>query len=103
MGFQQPARYCAAIAAALKLYRDEDLARGENILDNWGLIHALFRRHDVLEFTASRVNLKPGRDLGELTPAPQFLPLWQSDAAVAALLDLVLESAHGWCGSGRWA
>jgi hypothetical protein len=89
MGVQQPQKYCAAIAAALRLYEDEAFAKGENILDSWGLMHALFGKHDALDIGASHVNLKPGRDLGELSPAPWFLPLWQEPQAVPILLTLV--------------
>jgi hypothetical protein len=89
MGFQQPGKYCPAIAAALRPYRDDDFARGENILDSWSLLHACFRGSDVLHFGASHVNLKPGRDLGELAPAPYFLKLWQESSAVPILLSLV--------------
>src|SRR5262249_49772340 len=35
MGFQRPAEYVQAVAAALVHYRDDDFAQGENILDNW--------------------------------------------------------------------
>lgn len=93
LGFQQPAKYCAAISMALRRYADEDFAKGENILDSWGLVHALFHGDEALEFTVSKVNVKPGRDLAELMPAPYFLKLWQETAAIGVLLDLVLMAA----------
>lgn len=90
MGHQRPDDYVKAIAAALVRYDDEHLSNGINLLDSWGLVHALFGTHPALNLTnASHVNLKPDRDLAELTPAPYFLPLWQRDTAVPVLLALV--------------
>jgi hypothetical protein len=90
MGFQRPDDYVKAIAPGLVRYTDEHLQSGTNLLDSWGLVHALFGKHPALDLTdASHVNLKPDRDLAELTPAPYFLPLWQRDTAVPVLLMLV--------------
>jgi hypothetical protein len=93
MGFGRPKDYCAAIAGVLRRYRDVNLASGLDILDSWTLVHACFGKHEVLDFSsASHVRLKPGRDLGELSPAPYFLRLWQEAGAVPVMLSLVEEA-----------
>jgi hypothetical protein len=89
LGFQHPERYVPAIARALMQYQDDDLARGENILDTWGLVHACFHGHAALEFTSSQIRLKEGRSIGDLTPAPRFVALWRSPEAAATLFSLV--------------
>jgi len=92
MGFQKPADYVRNAAAALAMYRDDDLAKGENILDNWSLMSIAFRRSPVLNFSRTRVGLADGRSLGELAAAPQFDGLWKKPAAAAALLKLVTDA-----------
>jgi hypothetical protein len=92
MGFQNPLEYPPAVAAALALYVDDDVARGENILDSWSLMHIAFRRSPMLQFTGKRVELVDGRSLGELTAAPQFEELWQKQESAATLLKLLLQA-----------
>ncbi len=89
MGYQRPQDYVEATARALAVYRDEDLAQGENILDSWGLMQACFRGHDALEFGATSIRLREGRSLSELSPAPRFAHLWQQPDAAVVLLSLL--------------
>ncbi|MCA9271300.1 MAG: hypothetical protein KDA41_22610, partial [Planctomycetales bacterium] len=89
LGFQRPEQYCAAIGGALALYHDDDLARGEDVLESWTLLHAAFGKHPALQFGATNVRLAAGRTLAELSPAPRFLSLWREPAALDALLELV--------------
>lgn len=89
MGFQRPGDYVAAVCRFLALYRDEDLAKGENLIDSWGLIHACFFEHAAIEFTAAHTRLAEGHALGELSPAPMFPQLWQTPDAARSLLGLV--------------
>jgi hypothetical protein len=91
LGYQKPDAYPAAVARMLARYRDTELARGENILDSWGLVHACFGESDVLEIGASRVQLREGRALGELTPSPQFPELWKRPDSAPVLIDLLLK------------
>ena len=42
-------RYIAAISGALVLYEDADVSSGMALIDNWGLMHALFHDSPVLE------------------------------------------------------
>jgi len=84
------AAYPQAVARALALYYDADLAKGENILDSWSLLHACFHDHDALEFGASSVLVKDGRGLGELTAAPYCLKAWQAPESAKVLTELLL-------------
>ena len=89
LGYQHPERYVPGVARALLLYQDANLAHGENILDNWGLMQACFRGHPGLEFTAREVRLRPGTSINDLGPTPRFPALWKTAAAVPVLLSLV--------------
>jgi hypothetical protein len=92
MGFQRPSEYPRAVAEALALYRDADVATGENILDNWSLLNIAFRRSPVLRFTRTRVELADGRSLGELAAAPRFEDLWKQPGSAAVLLKLLKQA-----------
>ena len=92
MGFQQPSEYPQAVSVALALYRDDDVARGENILDNWSLMHIAFRRSPVLQFKRTRMEVADGRLLGELAAAPQFEDLWKKPESATILLELVTQA-----------
>ncbi|HKI30390.1 MAG TPA: hypothetical protein VKA46_00765 [Gemmataceae bacterium] len=90
LGKEHPERYVAALAAALKGYRDEDVADGLALIDCWGLTHALFHHSPVLVSRRNGWGLAPGRGLSELTPAPSYEPLWR--AAPRVLLELLREA-----------
>jgi hypothetical protein len=89
MGFQRPAEYPRAVAMALALYRDDDMAAGENIIDNWSLMNIAFRRSPVLQFSRSRVVVAAGRSMGELVAAPRFEDIWKRPESAAVLIELV--------------
>jgi hypothetical protein len=88
-GFKRSGEYVKLLAPALAAYKDESLAKGENVLDSWALLHACFQKSDALEFSTSHVRLKEGRGLGELTAAPAFPKLWAKAEAAPVLLHLV--------------
>ncbi len=92
MGYQRPQDYPLAVARFLILYRDEDLAQGENLLDSWSLMQACFGDHPALEFGSSLVKIRPGHSLGELKPAPSFPDLWKQPESSDVLLLMVLEA-----------
>lgn len=92
LGYRDPAAYLTAVVRALQAYEDADLQRGENILDSWGLLHACFGAHDALEFGATHVQLKEGRTLGELSPAPMFAAAWKETKAAPVLLTLAVQA-----------
>jgi len=89
LGYQHPREYLQAAAGALVRYLDEDLARGENILDSWGLLHMLFHHSEALEFGTSHILLKGGRRLGDVEPAPRFPDLWSREEAFPVIFDVL--------------
>lgn len=89
---QQPETYVHQIAQALIRYKDRDFHDGENILDNWSLMHACFYHHEAIQFTASHTNLVAGGALDHLSPAPYQPEAWESEAAMVALLELLVEA-----------
>jgi hypothetical protein len=87
LGKTHPERYVLAVSEALALYREEDIADGLALIDNWGLVHVLFHHSPALEARPSGWTTRPGRSLAELAPAPIFEKLWEgSPAAVVGLL-----------------
>ncbi|HEX7448532.1 MAG TPA: hypothetical protein VF306_13355, partial [Pirellulales bacterium] len=89
LAYRRPNDYVAAICRALPLYRDADVARGEDILECWGLVHACFGRHPALKFGASRIALRDGASLDQLAAAPSFPEFWQKPDAADHLFNLV--------------
>jgi hypothetical protein len=99
LGNNHPQRYVPAMVAALKAYRDEDVSDGVALLDNWGLVHALFHHSPVLRPAPRGWLPVAGRSLRELESAPMYESLWL--ASPRALLELVRE---GRCRTVRqWA
>jgi hypothetical protein len=92
LGFGSPQAYIPALIVALKRYTDQDFASGENILDNWSLMNALYFGHEALEFKAHKVSLRENRSISDLSPAPRFPDLWSEPAAYGALFSLILEA-----------
>lgn len=92
LGFQQPDQYPAAVAQALICYTDEDLAKGENILDCWGLLQACFHCCDALDLNGTHAALKEGRGLNELNPAPYFPELWKKPESASLLFLLIIQA-----------
>jgi hypothetical protein len=90
LGKAHPERYVPALTLALKLYRDEDVSDGIALLDNWGLVHALFHHSPVLESRTRGWVPVPGRSLSELEAAPAYEELWL--AAPRTLLDVVRDA-----------
>ena len=90
LGKEHPQQYIKAVTAALKLYEDTDVDDGLALLDNWGLIHALFHHSPTLVAKAHGWTLAEGRTLAELRPAPIYESLWQ--ASPRAAFDLLREA-----------
>src|SRR5262249_41914954 len=90
LGKQHPERYVPAVVSALKLYTDADVADGVALLDNWGLVHALFHHSPVLVAKPNGWVLASDHSLSELAPAPIYPDLWL--AAPRALLDLMRDA-----------
>ncbi len=92
LSHRTPTAYVAAISGAMCEFRDADFVAGENILDNWSLMHACYFHHPAMTFTASHCNLVAGHSLGELTPAPYQPRAWRSEKGASSLLHLITEA-----------
>jgi hypothetical protein len=88
LGKTHPGRYVAAISEALALYEDADVGSGLAMIDNWGLIHALFHHSPVLISRPRGWQVAEDRSLSELEPAPIYEDLWRS--APKAAFDLMV-------------
>ncbi len=95
LGYKNRVEYIKNISFALKRYTDEDFSSGENILDNWGLMHALYHEHEGLSFKSHAVTLEEGRSISELAPAPYFPEYWKDPSALDTMLSLVKDSHSG--------
>jgi len=89
LGYKDPAAFATGTAAALARYTDEDLSKGEHILDSWCLLNACYRHSPSLEFTPSQVKLQPSSSLNDLKPSPKHLKAWQTESGGQALWSLV--------------
>lgn len=89
LSYTKPMAYVAYIAAALRQYDDADFEAGENILDNWALMHACYFHHAAVEFGPSHANPSKGRALAELTPSPYQPSAWQTEKGSLALIELI--------------
>jgi hypothetical protein len=87
MARESTERYGRAIRAALALYQDAHLEKPEQLLDAWGLVHALYWGSPVLARDPRGVRVAPGRSLAELAPAPFAPDAWRG--VFEEILDLV--------------
>jgi hypothetical protein len=84
------ARYREAISIALVLYEDSDTADGLALMDNWGLVHALFHGSDQIVSRPKGWGLSATGSLELLKPDPVAADAWTSNAE--ALLNLVSDA-----------
>ena len=92
LGFADGVAYANSIADALVRYTDDDVRSGENLLDNWGLMHACFGKSPVLKFNARHTNLSAAGRLADLEAAPMFERHWTPPQGMATLLDILLRA-----------
>jgi hypothetical protein len=88
LSYRNPTEYLAAISRALCVYTDAEFKLGENIIDNWSLMHACYFHSDALTFTAAHTNLAPGQSLATLSAAPYRPEIWQTAEAATHLIHL---------------
>ncbi len=79
--------YRDAMALALTLYEDEHLSEPMQLLDAWGLVHALYHASPLLEQGRPGWLVKPGCALSDLSFEPYCPEVWRQDPA--PLFDLV--------------
>ena len=92
LSYRDASAYVSAITTAITQYHDADFAAGENILDNWSLMHACYFHSDQMKFTAAHANLLPGNSLADLSAAPYQPELWQSPEAFEHLLRIMTDA-----------
>lgn len=92
LGFKDAVMYRGTIAQALVRYTDDDVRLGENLLDNWGLMHACFGKSPQLAFNSRHTNLAPSGALGAMEAAPMFERHWSAPDAAGGLLNILLEA-----------
>jgi hypothetical protein len=82
-----PARYVRAAGRFLPRYTDADVDSDIHLLDNWGLVHALFHNSPALERPVKGWQFAEGRSLAVLGFAPYREAAWVANPeAVFALL-----------------
>jgi hypothetical protein len=87
LGKRDAAAYIRAAGRFLTVYTDADTDSDIHLLDNWGLMHALFRDCPALIRPARGWDFAAGRSVADLTPAPYCESAWAADApAVFAVL-----------------
>ena len=89
LSYRDAEAYLSAMTTAIIHYRDDDFSAGENIIDNWSLMHVCYFHSDMLRFGASHTNLQFGCALAELSAAPYQPVLWQRPNAAEHLLQIV--------------
>ncbi len=92
LGRSDGAAYVSAVAGALVRYDDDAMRTGENLLDNWGLMHACFGKSPELEFNARHTNLAISGRLSDLQAAPMFERHWASPGATPVLIDILIRA-----------
>lgn len=90
LGKRDPRRYHAAATQYLKRYRDADIASDINLLDNWGLVHTLFRDSPALVRPPSGWEFAPGKAITDILPTPYLPDVWIQNPA--SLLELLLQA-----------
>jgi hypothetical protein len=98
LGKNDPARYLRAAAAFLPRYTDADTDSDIHLLDNWGLVHALFRDSPALVRPARGWEFADGRSIADLAPAPYQETAWAADASAvfSVLLSAKCRTVRQW-------
>lgn len=98
LGKTDPARYVRAAVAFLPRYTDADVDSDIHLLDNWGLMHALFRHSPPLACPTRGWEFAPGKSLADLAPAPRFEAAWAADpqAVFTVLLRAQCRAVRQW-------
>ena len=90
IGKTDPERYLRAAVGFLSRYADSDTDSDIHLLDNWGLVHALFRHSPALTCPASGWEFSAGKTIADLAPAPRYESAWI--AHPDAIFDLMLKA-----------
>jgi hypothetical protein len=91
-GWKDKPRYARALRIALPLYDDSNLQKPEQLLDAWGLVHALYWASPVLKRSPHGVRLTANAKLADLAPAPIFPDAWKGVPGFEALSDFAVRA-----------
>ncbi|MDQ3280216.1 MAG: hypothetical protein M3Q69_02255 [Acidobacteriota bacterium] len=86
-GYRDPQRYARAMRATLPHYADADLESSAELLDSWGLMHALYWASPVLQRRPGGIVVAPGAMLSQLQPAPFQAEVWKDFDALMEMLE----------------
>lgn len=89
LSYRDADAFLSAMTTAIAQYRDDDFGAGENIIDNWSLMHVCYFHSDMLKFGAAHTNLRPGNSLANLSATPYQPQLWQRPDSSQHLLQIV--------------
>jgi len=92
LSYREPEVFVQEMCKSLARYRDQDFAWGENILDNWSLMHACYFYDQAISFTAAHTNLVEGKSLSGLSPLPYQPEAWKTEQAGKALVQLLIDA-----------
>lgn len=92
LSYRNPTEYLTSISRALSVYTDAEFKLGENIIDNWSLMHACYFHSDLVTFTAAHTNLAHGQSLANLSAAPYRPEIWQTAEGATHLINLVRDA-----------
>lgn len=92
LSYKNPTEYLASMTRVMCVYTDAEFKLGENIIDNWSLMHACYFHSDAVKFTAAHTNLAPGQSLATLSAAPYRLEIWQTAEGAVHLISLVRDA-----------
>jgi hypothetical protein len=70
-------RHVTALATMLERYHADDLRDDDELLDNYGLMHALYGQSDAVILEEDGWHFLPGRSWASLRAAPDFPELWK--------------------------
>lgn len=87
LGYREPQRYARAMRATLPLYADANLQTAAQLLDAWGLMHALYWASPVIQRKPRGIFVAPGRTLAELQPAPFNAEVWKDFDGLLEMLE----------------
>lgn len=99
IGKTDPVRYLGGTSLFLIRYTDQDADSDIHLLDNWGLMHALFRHCDAVRCPAAGWEFVPGKSVADLVPAPRYEDVWIG--AGGSLVELLAKAratvVRQWC------
>jgi hypothetical protein len=70
-------RHVTALAAVLERYQADDLRDEEELLDSYGLMHALYAQSDAVILDEDGWHFRPASSWASLRAAPDFPALWK--------------------------